>query len=203
MVDSRTAVKSQHNVSEKGASIEQGAEMSKTVEKVKEEFLKLLPPTLFFFVTLHIAALIRSLMVKGTGIETATSFSVTIAALVLGKSVLIADMLPAINRFPERPLIYNVAWKTMIYLVVAAVLHYLENLIEFWRKAGNFVSANRDLLANIIWPHFLAIQLVLFVIIVMYVTMSELIRVIGLEQVRRMLFGPLSELEKRPTSPPA
>jgi hypothetical protein len=177
--------------------------MSKALEKVKEEFFKLLPPTLFFFVTLHIAALIRSLMVKGTGIETTTSVSVTIGALILGKAVLLADLLPAINRFPEKPLIYNVAWKTTIYLVVAAGLHYLENLIDFWRKAGNFVSANRDLLANIIWPHFLAIQLFLFVIIVMYVTMSELIRVIGLDRVKRMFFGPLPRLETRPTSPAA
>ena len=178
-----------------------GTEMSKApLEKVKEEFLKLLPPTLFFFVTLHIVALIRSLMVRGTGIETMTSVSVTIAALILGKSVLIADMLPVINRFPEKPLIYNVAWKTIIYLVVAAFLHYIENLIDFWRKTGSFVTGNRDLLANIIWPHFLAIQLVLLVIIVMYVTMSELIRVIGLSKVKRMFFGPLPELEPRPTS---
>jgi hypothetical protein len=178
-----------------------GTEMSKApLEKVKEEFFKLLPPTLFFFVTLHIVALIRSLMVSGTGIETMTSVSVTIAALVLGKSVLIADMLPAINRFPERPLIYNVAWKTAIYMIVAAFLHYLENLIDFWRKAGSFVAGNRDLLANIIWPHFFAIQLLLLVIIVMYVTMSELLRVIGLEKVKRMFFGPMSEVGTRPTS---
>jgi hypothetical protein len=175
--------------------------MSKTpLEKVKEEFLKLLPPTLFFFVTLHIVALIRSLMVTGTGIEPATSVSVTIAALVLGKSVLIADMLPAINRFPRKPLIYNVAWKTTIYMAVAAFLHYLENLIDFWRKAGSFVAGNQDLLANIIWPHFFAIQLLLLVIIVMYVTMSELIRVIGLERVKRMFLGPISEVDTGPTS---
>jgi hypothetical protein len=165
--------------------------MRKTLEKVKEEFLKLIPPTIFFFITLHIVALIRSLMVRGTGIETPTSFSVTIAALILGKSVLIADMLPVINRFPKKPLIYNVAWKTLLYMVVAALLHYLENLFDYWRKAGSFVAGNRELLANIVWAHFLAIELVLFVIILMYVTMSELIRVLGVDNAKRMFFGPL------------
>jgi hypothetical protein len=33
----------------------------------------------------------------------------------LGKSVLIADMLPINNRLPERPLVYNVVWKTVMY----------------------------------------------------------------------------------------
>jgi hypothetical protein len=50
-------------------------------------------------------------MLKGTGISPLTSISVAVAALILGKAVLIADMLPPINRFPNKPLIYNVAWK--------------------------------------------------------------------------------------------
>jgi hypothetical protein len=167
--------------------------MKKLLEKLKEEFLKLLPPTLFFFVALHIVALIRSLMVKGTGIESMTSLSVTVAALVLGKSVLIADMLPAINRFPSKPLIYNVAWKSAIYLVVAAFLHYVENLFDYWHKAGGFVAGNRDLVEHIVWAHFLAIQLLLLVMVVMYVTTSELIRVIGAQEVKRMFFGPIPD----------
>ena len=170
--------------------------MSKVLEKLKDEFLELLPPTIFFFVALHIVALIRSLLVKGTGFETITSLSVTIAALVLGKAVLIANMLPLINRFPERPLVYNVAWKTAIYVVVALFIHYLEHLIDFWRKAGSFVEGNRDLFAHIVWPHFWAIQLLLAVIIVMYVTMSELTRVMGAENVKRMFFGPLPKVQR-------
>ena len=84
--------------------------MSHVLQKIKEEFLAMLPPALFFFVALHIVALVRALMVKATGISPLTTVSVTIAALVLGKAVLIADMLPWINRYPEKPLIYNVAW---------------------------------------------------------------------------------------------
>src|SRR5205085_3612475 len=87
--------------------------------KLKEEFFKLLPPTIFFFVALHIVAFIRVLMLKGTGISPLSTISIAVAALILGKAVLIADMLPMINRFPNKPLIYNVAWKTLIYLVMA------------------------------------------------------------------------------------
>jgi len=159
--------------------------------KLKEEFFKLLPPTIFFFVALHIVMFIRVLMLEGTGLAPSSSVSIAVAALILGKAVLIADMLPMINRFPNKPLIYNVVWKTLIYLLAATLIHYLERLIDFWRQAGGFVAGNKELLTKIVWPHFWAIQIILFVLIVMYCTMHELVRVIGREKVLRIFFGPM------------
>lgn len=163
--------------------------MSKLSEKIKEEIHALLPPTLFFFITLHLIALIRVLMLKGTGVALSTSVSVTIAALVLGKTVLIADMLPFINRYPDKPLAYNVAWKTTLYVLVSIVIHYLERLIDFWKAAGGFVAANEKLLAEIIWPHFVAIQILLVMLILVYCTMRELVRLMGREKMRQIFFG--------------
>ena len=114
--------------------------MSKVVAKVKEEIEALIPPTLFFFVALHLVALLRVLMLKGTGIPLATSATVTLGALILGKAVLIADVLPFINRYPAKPLMYNIAWKTTIYVLIATLLHYLERLVDFWREAGSLVE---------------------------------------------------------------
>jgi hypothetical protein len=165
--------------------------MSKLSTKLKEEFFALLPPTIFFFVALHIVTFVRVLALKGTGISPLSSMSIAVAALILGKSVLIADLLPMINRFPNKPLIYNVAWKTLIYLLAATLIHYVERLIDFWRQAGSFVAGNEKLLAEIVWPHFWAIQIILFVLIVMYCTMHELVRVIGKEKVLRIFFGPM------------
>jgi hypothetical protein len=165
--------------------------MSKLSSKLKEEFLALLPPTIFFFVALHIVAFVRVLMLKGTGISPLSSVSVAVAALILGKAVLIADMLPAINRFPDKPLIYNVAWKTLLYMVMATFIHYLERLIDFWRQAGGFVAGNEKLFSEMVWPHFWAIQIILFVLIAMYCTIHELVRVIGREKLLRIFFGPL------------
>jgi len=165
--------------------------MTKLFTKLKEEFFALLPPTVFFFVALHIVAFVRVLMLKGTGISPLSTISIAIAALILGKAVLIADMLPMINRFPNKPLIYNIAWKTVIYLLLSAVIHYLERLIDFWRETGGFVAGNQKLLSEIIWPHFWAIQIILFVLIAMYCTMHELVRVMGREKVMRIFFGPM------------
>src|SRR5206468_6178622 len=129
--------------------------------------------------------------VKGTGISPLSSMSIAVAALILGKAVLIADMMPMINRFPNKPLIYNVAWKTFIYLLMATLIHYVERLIEFWRQTGGFVAGNKELLEKIVWPHFWAIQIILLVLIVMYCTMHELVRVIGKEKAMRIFFGPM------------
>ena len=159
--------------------------------KLKEEFFKLLPPTIFFFVALHIVAFVHVLMLERTGISPSSSVSIAIAALLLGKAVLIADMLPIINRFPNKPLIYNVAWKTVIYWLISVAIHYVERLIEFWRQTGSFAAGNEKLLSEIIWPHFWAIQIILFVLIAMYCMMHELVRVMGREKAMRIFFGPM------------
>jgi hypothetical protein len=160
----------------------------KAIEKIKEEVKAMLPPAIFFFVALHIVAIVRVLMLKGTGIAVATSLSVTLAALVMGKVVLIADMLPLINRYPDKPLLYNVVWKTAIYTLVSLAVHYLEHLVHHWRETGSIVEANRVLFAKIVWPHFWAIQILLIVMIFCYCTMRELIRVIGRQRVIEMFF---------------
>ena len=164
--------------------------MGKLTEKLKEEFLALLPPAIFFFVALHLVAFVRVLMLEGTGISVATSVSVTLAALIIAKAVLLADLLPFINRYPHKPLLYNIAWKTVIYMLAASLIHYAERLYEFSRKAGGIVAGNEKLLAEMVWPHFWAIEIFLFVLILMYCTMRELIRVIGRERTREIFIGP-------------
>lgn len=165
--------------------------MGSVIHKIKHEFMKVLPPTIFFFVILHIVAAIRALMIKGTGVELPVSASVLIASLVLGKCVLIADMLPFINRFPDKPLIWNVSWKTVMYAVVALIVHYLERLYEYWKEAPSLMDANSMIWTSMNWPRFWAIQILLITLIFMYCVISELARVIGPERLRKMFLGPL------------
>jgi hypothetical protein len=164
--------------------------MHKILEKLKKEFFTILPPTIFFFVMLHIVTFIRVLMAEGSHFVPLSTMSIAIAALILGKAVLVADMLPPINRYPGKPLVYNIAWKTAIYLFVATLIHYLERLIDFSRQAGGFVAGNQKLLAEMVWPHFWAAQIIVFLLILVYCTAHELVRVIGKEKMVRLFFGP-------------
>jgi hypothetical protein len=165
--------------------------MHKILEKLKEEFFAVLPPTIFFFLALHLVTFIRVLMATGSHFEPLSTMSIAVASLILGKAVLIADMLPPINRYPNKPLAYNIAWKTVIYLLMASVIHYVERLIDFSRQAGGIVAGNEKQIAEMVWPHFWAVQIILFVLILVYCTARELGRVIGREKMLRLFFGPV------------
>jgi hypothetical protein len=165
--------------------------MHKILEKVKEEFFAVLPPTIFFFVALHLVTFIRVLMASGSHFQPLSTMSIAIAALILGKAVLIADMLPPLNRYPHKPLAYNIVWKTTIYLLIASAIHYLERLIDFSRQAGGIIAGNEKLLAEIVWPHYWAVEIILFILIAVYCTARELTRVIGKEKMLRLFFGPM------------
>jgi hypothetical protein len=165
--------------------------MKAVMQTIKHEVMKAIPPTIFFFVILHIVAAIRALMMKGTGVSLPVSGSILLASLVLGKSVLVADMLPFINRFPEKPLIWNVSWKTVMYALVALVVHYLERLYEYWKEVPSFMDANSALWTSMNWPQFWAVQILLITLIFVYCVMSELARALGHGRLKRMFFGPL------------
>jgi hypothetical protein len=163
--------------------------LNKLGRLIDKEVRELLPPTIFFFIAFHILALFRALILRQYGIQMSTVAGATVAALVVGKVVLFADALPFVNRFPEKPLMYNVAWKTVIYIVAALIVHYLEHLIPVWWRMGDLAAANRQLGQEIVWPHFWAIQLWLLVLFFLYCAIRELVRAVGPREVRRMFFG--------------
>ena len=72
---------------------------------------------------------------------------------------------------------------------MALLIHYLEQLVDFWRQAGSLVAGNRQLLAEIVWSHFFAIQILLIVMVFSYCTIHELARVLGKAKLIEMFFG--------------
>jgi hypothetical protein len=163
--------------------------MSNIIQRVKREILGAIPPVLFFFIVFQLLAFTRTLILKEYGIQVAIFLNATIAALVVGKVVLIADKLPMVNRFPNKPLIYNILWKTIIYIIAAILVRYVEHLIPFIREYKNLRVANNHLLDEVAWPHFWLIQIWLLICFFMYSTIRELVRILGRKQVLSMFFG--------------
>ena len=162
--------------------------MNSLREKIRDELTELIPVTLFFVVSFQLLAVTQALMLAEFGIRTTTFLAALIAALVVAKVVVIADHLPFFNRFPDKPLMYNVVWKTAIYFVASVAVRYAEHVIRFWRQTGDFGSANRRLFEEIIWPHFWGVQIWLLILLFIYCALRELVRALGRDRIMRMFF---------------
>ena len=163
--------------------------MSKFTHSLKHLVNEMIPPVIFFFVAFQLLAFTRELMLKRYGIDAAIFLKATIGALVAAKVVVLADLLPFINRFPNRPLIWNITWKTTVYFVAAFVVRYVEELFHFYRHQGTLLGANRQLLEDVVWPHFWTIQIWLTVLLLVYCTGQELFGALGRDKVKELFFG--------------
>ena len=168
--------------------------MSKFIAGLKHEIFEAIPPFIFFLVAFHLIAVTRVLMQHQYGIHASTVMNATIAALVVAKVVLLADLLPFVNRFPEKPLAWNIVWKTFIYMLASMVVVYLERLWEFHGKYGSIAAANSHMVEELSWPHFWAVQIWMTVLFLLYCTLRELSRVLGGKRMRALFLGPLSEV---------
>ena len=165
--------------------------MNKILERLKQEFLGVVPTAIFFFIAFQLLAFTRDLIVQEYDVEISTFVAATVGALIVAKVVMVVDLLPFVNRFPDKPLIYNVVWKSAIYLVAAFVFRYIEYLVPFVLDYGDIAEANRHLLDEVVWPHFFIVQIWLFVLFFLYCVLTELVRVLGRERVKSMFLGPV------------
>ncbi len=163
--------------------------MSGIVAKIKHEVLEVIPPTVFFFIAIGLLILTKRLMLKQYGIEFSDFGAAIVGALIIAKVVLIADYFPFINKFPNKPLIYNVLWKTLIYVVAAFLVRLGEHYIPLIFKYGGFREAASHLLDDVVWPQFWIIYIWLSVLLFVYCSLRELIRAIGKDKVLRLFFG--------------
>lgn len=162
--------------------------MSNVTQKLKHELRELIPTIVFFFCTFQLLALTEALMLKQYGISISGFLAATIMALVVAKVVLIADHFPLVNRFPEKPLSYNVVWKTAIYFVVLGAFRYAEHFFHFWRQTRDMAAAHRRMTEELVWPHFWGVQLWLLILLLVYCAFRELVRALGRERIIRMFF---------------
>ena len=103
-----------------------------------------------------------------------------------------------------RPPLFHSAYEAAAWAVLSArrprdqMLKLRQQLSEAhgtsFDIAGRSLAAfptPEKLLAEIVWPHFWAVQIILLVLILMYCSMHELVRVIGKERILRIFFGPV------------
>jgi hypothetical protein len=153
------------------------------------EFRHVLPPTLFFFVGFHLIAFTKQLILAQHQIEFTGFMLATVAALVVGKAVLVADKMSFLRRFDRAPLIQPILFKTAVYWAFVFLARLIEafvhSVIIDGDSPGAFFS---DLHATFSWHRFIAVHLWILVLFLVYVTASELNTLFGDGELRRLLF---------------
>lgn len=78
----------------------------------------MLPPTIFFFVGFNFIVLTTNLLVAQYLVAVSSFMLATLAALVVGKAVLVANKMSLLRRYDRAPLIQPILYKTAFYWVV-------------------------------------------------------------------------------------
>jgi hypothetical protein len=168
----------------------------KLLEKIKNDFFEVLPPTIFFLIAFLLILFTKRMILSEYGISWTGFGAAMVGATLVGKVVLMVDKLPFINKFPDRPLIYNTLWKSLIYFLAALLVRYLMHVFPLLTKYESLMEANRHLATEVVWPYFWLLQMWLAVLFLIFCAMRELIRVIGKDKVIHIFFGGRSNFLK-------
>ena len=79
---------------------------------ILHEWLEMLPPTIFFFVGFNFIVLTTNLLVAQYLVAVSNFMLATLAALVVGKAVLVANKMSLLRRYDRAPLIQPILYNT-------------------------------------------------------------------------------------------
>ncbi len=157
--------------------------------RLLHEFRQVLPPTIFFFVGFNFVVFTTNLLVADYGVAVSSFMLATVAALVVGKAVLVANAMPYLRRYDRAPLIQPILFKTAFYWVVVFFARLLERFVHFsvleHKPPGDFIPF---LITIFSWHRFVAVSLWIFVLFLIYVTASEFTHLFGPGELPRLFF---------------
>jgi hypothetical protein len=167
-------------------------------EVLLREFRLVIPPTLFFFVGFNLILVTKRLFLADYLIAYTGFLIATTSALIVGKVVLVADKLAFLAWFDDEPLAYPILFKTVVYTALVFIARLLEAFIHYLVD-GNAIGGGqfiRHELGQFSWPHFIAIQMWIFVLFLIYVTATELDELFGDGELYKILFKRRSSAAK-------
>src|SRR5258707_11727837 len=132
---------------------------SRVLAFLTKELKELLPPTVFFAISFNLILLTTQLILADYLIHFLSFLVATTAALVVGKSVLLADALPFFRRFDTAPMIESVLFKTIVYWTVVFLVRFLEKLVEYGFGGGAPRGISQDGVAHFTRHRVAAIQI--------------------------------------------
>jgi hypothetical protein len=154
------------------------------------EFREILPPTLFFFVGFNLILFTKRLILEDYLVQYAGFLVATTSALIVGKSVLVANAMPFLRRFDNSPLVYPILFKTLVYTLFVFMARLIEASLHYLIQGGVLGGGRfiERLMGTFSWSHFTAVQLWIFVLFLIYITGSELNQLLGDGELFKVFF---------------
>jgi hypothetical protein len=153
-----------------------------------KELREIVPPTVFFAVGFNLIVLTTDLILADYLASLGNFVVVTMAALVVGKAVLVANAMPFLRRFDTAPLIRPVLFKTIVYWSVVFLVRFLEKLVEYFLSGGSFSGIPGYVTTHFTWHRFAAIQIWIFVLFLIYTSVAELNARLGKGELVKIFF---------------
>ena len=158
-------------------------------ESLKKELLEFLEAAVFFAVAFCLITLANKLLVRGSDVHVSSFAQAIVGGLIVGKVLLIVDLLPFVDAFPGKPIIYNIVWKSAVYTVASLLFRYLKPVTEALFHGAGMDAAQHDALELFAHPQFWAVQIWIALLLAVFVTMHELSRALGKDKLRLIFFG--------------
>ena len=163
-----------------------------------KELREVVPPTVFFAVGFNLIVLTTDLILADYLVSFGSFMVATVAALVVGKSVLVANAMPFLRRFDTAPMIRPVLFKTIVYWAVVFLVRFLEKLGEYLFAGGSLTAIPEYVATHFTWHRFAAIQIWIFVLFLIYTALAELNARLGDGELMKIFFTRRSS-EMKPT----
>jgi hypothetical protein len=157
-----------------------------------KEVREVIPPTLFFLVGFNVIVVTTQLLIAGLfagyWFGLANFMVATMSALVVGKAVLVANHMALLRRYDTAPLIRPILFKTVVYWALVFVVRFLERLVHYLVDGGALGELPAYIAEQFSWQRFVAVQIWIFVLFLIYTTFAELNELFGQGELYKVLF---------------
>ncbi len=149
------------------------------------------PVVLFFFIVFGLIGLLYKLFVSQYSIEFSAFAKAAIAALIMGKVVLLLEWAGTGHRFEQgyrRAVVVLI--KTIIYALAVIAVGMGERIHRAVHEAGSFNAGINMLIANANVDRFLGFVLLISLIVGFYLMVQEISRAMGKGALFKLFFAP-------------
>ena len=143
-----------------------------------------------FFTGFNLILFTKRLILEDYLIQFTGFFLATVSALVVGKVVLVAEMMPLLRRFDGEPLAKPILFKTVVYTLLVFVARLLEAFVHYVAGGGAVGRGGfiEEQLGSFSWHRFITTQMWVFVLFLVYVTANEINQLLGDGELFKIFF---------------